>query len=130
MQQQAPEFEAPLWADSSLHDDDAAEPWSGDGDAVVADDAADYATSAVAAAGFDAAVERGVAAGGWEDRFGAVAAAESVVVDGSEPCLSAFQVGGRVGGAVLVTRGDRRCYSTHVDGVVAADGGFDAARCG
>jgi hypothetical protein len=107
--QQAPEFEAPLWADSSLHGDDAAERSSGDGDAVVADDAAvDCATSAVAAAGPDAAVERGVAAGGWEDRYGAVAAAESVV-GGSEPCLSAFQVDARVGGAVLATRGDRRC---------------------
>lgn len=75
----------------------------------MADDAADCATFAVAAAGPDAAVERGVAAGGWEDRFGAVAAAAESVVGGSEPCLSACRVAGRVGGAVLAARGDRRC---------------------
>lgn len=75
----------------------------------MADDAAaDYATSAVAAAGLDAAVERDVAAGGWEDRYGAVAAVESVV-GGSEPCLSACRVGARVDGAVLAERGGPRC---------------------
>lgn len=107
--QQMPEFEAPPSTDSSLHGDDAAERSSGDDDAVVADDAADYATSAVAAVGGpDAAVERGVAAGGWEDRFGGVAAAENVV-GGSQLCLSACRVGGRVGGVVLAERDGPRC---------------------